>query len=132
MNNQEKRRLVEQNLRTGYHTLKYRHVHKHGRKASSCITYEQFVDIVSQPCVHCGCPPSIPIKAPDGSVIGAKNSVDRISSRGAYTKRNVQPSCLMCNAAKQKLEDAAFWDLAKRITTYQEAKEKNEWPNCTK
>lgn len=123
MNEEEKRKIVDHNLKNGYAALKYRHTHRHGRKASSCISYKQYLGIIEQPCVHCGCPPSIPIKAPDGSVLGLKNSVDRINSKGAYTKNNVQPSCLQCNASKSKMKDEDFWAMAERIANYQAAKQ---------
>lgn len=76
------------------------------------LTYLQWLQVVSQPCVFCGQAPA-PRSARQsyqGDPIYC-SSVDRISSSLGYILGNVQPTCDQCNIMKSEMTNQSFINL---------------------
>ena len=68
------------------------------------ITLEEYMRIVSNPCVYCG---------------GTENiGMDRINSRIGYTHNNVSPCCEWCNKMKLNKTTEEFIDKCKTIASH--------------
>lgn len=68
------------------------------------LTIDEFEQLMSLPCVYCG----------DANA----RTIDRISSRGGYTKDNTQSCCYMCNMMKHLFESESFVSQVKKISRY--------------
>lgn len=64
------------------------------------LTIDDFDDLLRSACVYCGTPATV---------------VDRIDSKGGYTKDNSQPCCVKCNMMKYVYSHDEFMDQVARI-----------------
>jgi hypothetical protein len=69
------------------------------------ITFEEFADIITRPCIYCG-----EIILPRG--------LDRINNEGGYEPDNVAPCCAMCNYMKQEYTAEDFKAQIYKIANY--------------
>lgn len=83
------------------------------RGISFNLTIQEFTDIVTQPCVYCGCTGTKRLRG-----LWA-NGVDRINSLMDYSIDNVAPCCGDCNKAKGASSVEHFLDWAKRLADFQ-------------
>lgn len=63
------------------------------RNLEFSITFDQFSDVVSKPCVYCG------------SAADPFNGIDRKDNTRGYTSDNLNPCCTVCNRIKLTISD---------------------------
>lgn len=93
------------------------------------LTFDQFNDLISQPCAYCGEEPYIHksmlpranMKEPMLKCVG----IDRIDSSKFYNLDNCVPCCSKCNMMKNTLETKDFLDHIERIYTFQKNKKES-------
>jgi hypothetical protein len=83
------------------------------------ISFEQYCDIVSNPCYYC-------------NVIQLRgfNGIDRIDQQKSYTVDNCVNSCKMCNYMKGSVDANTFFRRVEHILTYQTRITGNLYPEC--
>src|SRR5579859_2693245 len=67
------------------------------RKHTVAISFEQYIELVKQPCYYCG-----------GPLAPAGHGLDRIDATKEYTIDNVRPCCKLCNQAKNDMTENEF------------------------
>ena len=72
------------------------------------ITFDEFVELVQQPCFYCGNPPSM------GHVF-KHNGIDRYDSSKGYDAGNAVSCCSICNRAKSNLLPSEFEQWIERV-----------------
>ena len=68
------------------------------------ISFDQYQELVSQPCAYCG-----------GALPETGHGLDRINSEIGYVQGNVRPCCTTCNVAKNDLTESEFKEWALRL-----------------
>lgn len=107
------------------------HSYKSGAKKRGLnwnLTYSEFVEITSSPCVYCGTEPkqtnyfenSPSLQKESPNVDWSKytinfNGVDRVDSSEDYTYDNCVPCCTYCNRAKSDLSLPEFKSHIERV-----------------
>jgi len=94
------------------------------RKHAFDLSFEEFNELISKPCVYCGTEPNIKngghlegrkrLDQPDLYTMG----IDRIDSSKGYTKDNCVSCCSMCNIMKNTYSVSAFLGHIKKIYNY--------------
>lgn len=72
------------------------------------ITYDEFVELVIQPCFYCGI-----------FYESKYNGIDRYDNTHGYTKDNTRPCCSVCNIMKNEYEPTLFYEKVKTIVEFQ-------------
>ena len=67
------------------------------------FSYEEFLLMIEDKCTYCG---------------EKGYSVDRIDSKGCYTKDNIQPICIKCNTMKYTYCEKDFLDHVNKIYSF--------------
>ncbi len=111
-------------LRIQHNRIKQRH-RRLGHKTQP-ISFQDFKDVVLQPCCYCGLPFSKEYK--DKNVSNNKlisneilkcNGLDRKNSKLGYTKRNVVSCCITCNTIKSDMHNQDWQEWIKRFIKHQ-------------
>lgn len=83
-------------------------LYKQNAKVRGCeftLSYEHFVDLVSQPCTYC-----------DGFSPGKLYvGIDRLVNNDGYTLGNSLPCCWTCNRMKRDMTVGEFLDQVRRV-----------------
>jgi hypothetical protein len=72
------------------------------------ITYDEFVELVIQPCFYCGI-----------FYESKYNGIDRYDNTHGYTKDNTRPCCSVCNIMKNDYDALLFYEKVKTIVEFQ-------------
>ncbi len=83
------------------------------------LTFQEFIDITSQPCHYCGLEPQ---KTRRRMFEIFASGIDRKSSKIGYELKNCLPCCSTCNFCKNDLSYEEFVSWAKRVANFLEAK----------
>lgn len=94
------------------------------RKHPFELSFEEFNELISKPCVYCG---SLP-KIKNGGHLEARkrldqpdlytNGIDRIDSSKGYTKDNCVPCCSKCNKMKNTYSMEEFLEHIQKIYNF--------------
>lgn len=79
------------------------------------IDFEQYINLVLQPCFYCGTYGSNKLELPYISFGLKYNGLDRIDSNIDYIKSNVVTCCRSCNRAKSDMTTQEFQDWLQRV-----------------
>lgn len=93
----------------GYHRyLTYRrsHVRKKSvlNQSKFNLTFEEFLEIVKQPCFYCGDTTS--------------NGIDRVDNNKGYISGNMVSCCKVCNFGKRDMNKEKFFEWIKKVYNY--------------
>jgi hypothetical protein len=80
------------------------HSSKH-RKIEVKVSLEEFIEIVSKPCIYCG-------------EKDERRGIDRIDNTTAYLKENSASCCKICNYMKKTMTVQEFLDHIKKISIH--------------
>jgi hypothetical protein len=72
------------------------------------ITYDEFTELVIQPCFYCGM-----------FYESQYNGIDRYDNNHGYTNDNVRPCCSVCNIMKNNYDVLLFYEKVKTIVEFQ-------------
>jgi hypothetical protein len=72
------------------------------------IIYDEFVELVIQPCFYCGV-----------FYESKYNGIDRYDNTHGYTKDNTRPCCTVCNIMKNDYDPILFYEKVKTIVEFQ-------------
>lgn len=78
------------------------------RNYAVTITYDEFAELIIQPCFYCG----VFYKS-------KYNGIDRYDNTHGYTNDNVRPCCTTCNIMKNNYEPQLFYEKVKTIVSFQ-------------
>ena len=67
------------------------------RNVEITLSFEEYEEVVSQPCFYCG-----------GPLNRIGHSLDRINPKAGYVHGNVRPCCKRCNIAKNDMTELEF------------------------
>lgn len=85
------------------------------------LSFDEFKDIVSQPCYWCGVEP--PLKNPKGermpTLPAPAHGIDRLDNAVGYVYNNCVASCQTCNVAKNNSSAKDFRSWIEKIYLYQ-------------
>lgn len=87
------------------------------RKFNFDLTYEEFINLIKQPCYYCGEQPK------------KYNGVDRIDSLQGYFLNNCVPCCEYCNIMKKNYSLDFWFQHMKKILSNWEGKENDLFKN---
>lgn len=103
-----------------YGKMKARHIKKLSDTGETLISFDDFMELIGQPCIYCGAKESSYITdRRDGTTVLKYNGLDRIDSALGYRKDNVVSACSRCNIAKGEMSIEEFKAHIKRIHMYQ-------------
>lgn len=100
--------------------------HAARRRLQFDLGYDEFAQIIKQPCHYCGLPPSNN-KITKNCAGFLYSGIDRIDSARGYTSGNVVAACAQCNKAKRDLGYDEFLSWVRRVYTHQAMAE--QWGN---
>lgn len=90
------------------------------RELNTDLTEDEFMILVLKPCVYCGVAGSH-VRNVRGTSF-SYNGIDRLDSRGNYTKDNIAPCCRTCNVAKSTMSVAEFVSWIYAVSNHLRAK----------
>lgn len=85
------------------------------RNLSFNLSFEQFLNFLSQDCFYCGKSPSNVVTGRKGNSDYYYNGIDRVDNNIGYIKENCVPCCKICNAAKTNLTIEEFFLFIKNV-----------------
>jgi hypothetical protein len=80
------------------------------------LTFDEYVEIISQNCHYCGSPPTFYIS--EGFY---RNGIDRVDSLITYEKQNCVACCITCNRMKGKISKTEFISQCHKVSLFMSA-----------
>lgn len=88
------------------------------KKSIEVISFEKYVNLISQPCFYCGSVGSNTLRRSRFFVDLKCNGIDRIDSNIGYIESNVVSCCKYCNSAKNNMTVQEFQDWIQRVYSH--------------